>query len=133
MLREVYARSAMATLAVPEGEPRPTTLQPDHAPALRELMRDSFAVMCRRLGRLVTATNLDTVDAGSDPFLSLEINVPSGVEPSSLRVTMEHAVALGALASAWGRHDLAVEAEEWTERLPSVSTAEAGARIIPYR
>lgn len=130
MLREVYARSAMAHISNPGAE-RPAPLQPDHAPALRELMRESFAALCRALGSMVADTNLDTADVSADPFLSLDVSLPPGTEASVFRATMEHAVAAGALASAWGRPELSAEAADWTRRLRMLAAVSGRRRVEP--
>ncbi len=100
MMRHAYARSAMIWLAAP-AEAKPTPLHPDHAPALRELLRGACAELCLNLLPMVTSTNFDTFNPdGSDPFLIIDLSLPEGLDASALRAALEHAVALTALRGA---------------------------------
>ena len=98
MLRQLYARGAMAWAGRPE--PRPDILRPAHEGAMRELLRGSFARLCLDLLPVVSSTNLDEADPASDPFFILELDLPAGMEPSALRAAMEQATALRALTGA---------------------------------
>lgn len=112
MLRQLYARGAMAWAGRPE--PRPDILRPAHEDALRELLRSSFARLCLDLLPIVSSTNLDEVDPASDPFFILELDLPRGIEPSALRAAMEQATALRALTGALT--DIAPDEAEATAR-----------------
>ncbi len=98
MLRQLYARGAMAWAGRPA--PRPDILRPAHEPALRELLRGSFARLCLDLLPVVLSTNLDEVDPAVDQLFVVELDLPPGIEPSALRAAMEQAIALRALTGA---------------------------------
>ncbi|MCM1028777.1 MAG: hypothetical protein NC342_00215 [Pseudoflavonifractor sp.] len=100
MMRHVYARSAMAWLAAP-AEARPVALQPDHAPALRELLRGACARLCLELLPYVESTNFDEIDPeGTIPFLVMDLRLLQGVDASTVRAALEMAVTLTALSGA---------------------------------
>ena len=127
MMRHAYARSAMIWLAAP-AETKPSPLQPDLAPALRELLRGACAELCLSLLPMVKSTNFDTFDPdGSDPFLVIELELPAGIDASALRAALEHAVALTALRGALTAASPAVAAE--AEAVAAEASA-AKARLI---
>lgn len=132
MLRRLYARSAMARVTS-TADTRPAALQPDHAPALRLLIRDAFATLCASIGTAVTATNIDDIDPETDPFITARLTLPEGTDGSATLALLEHAVALGALARVWNRHDLAEEAAEAARAVAALaSRAPVRARIKPW-
>ena len=98
MLRQLYARGAMAWAG--RADERPEILRTSHEPALRELLRGSFARLCLDLLPLVKSTNLDECDPTTDPFFIIELDMPAGIDPSALRAAMEQATALRALTGA---------------------------------
>lgn len=111
MMRHAYARSAMIWLAAP-AETKPVPLQPDHAPALRELLRGACAELCLHLLPMVKSTNFDTFDPdGTDPFLVIELDLPGDMDAPALRAALEHAVALTALRGALTSASPAIAAE----------------------
>lgn len=98
MLRQLYARGAMAWAG--RTDSRPDILNPSHRGALCELLKGSFARMCLEMLRYVVSTNLDEVNPAADPFFVLELELPSSIDPSVLRASMEQAVAMRALTGA---------------------------------
>ena len=98
MLRQLYARGAMAWAG--RRDRLPDLLRPAHEPALRELLRGSFARLALDLMPLVKSTNLDESDPATDPFLIIEIDLPATIDASVLRAAMEQATALRALTGA---------------------------------
>lgn len=98
MLRQLYARGAMAWAVDPSA--RPDILRPAHEPAIRELLRGSFARLCLDMMRHVVSTNLDEVDPATDDIFVVELDIPAGIDTSTLRAAMEMAVAMRALSGA---------------------------------
>lgn len=100
MLRQLYARGAMAWSGGARTDNRPEILRKGHEQALRELLKGSFARLCIDLFPLVVSTNLDECDPATDPFFIIELDLPPGIDPSALRVAMELAIALRALTGS---------------------------------
>ncbi|MBQ7041362.1 MAG: hypothetical protein IJN66_01450 [Muribaculaceae bacterium] len=111
IITEIYAASALRCLQNIDNGRRPPLLTRDQEPALRLLVKDSFAHIVLRLLPHIAECNLNEDNEGDDNkdiILSVDINVPACF-PSSATITLrhaiEHAIAMDALHLCYMGHN----------------------------
>ena len=143
IIQEIYAASALRCLQNINNGKRPPLLTRDQEPALRLLVKDSFAHTILRLLPHIVSCNLNNEDSDGthittteDVILSAEIYIPTGFPTSAtgtLRHAVEHAIAMDAMHLCYMGHNdslsqrhatLADEAIKNIERLLSTTSAE---------
>lgn len=115
IVQEIYAASALRCLQNIDNIHRPTLLTRDQEPALRLLIKDSFAHIILRLLPHIAACNLNNEDHNGEPdnitddvILSADIHVPACFPSSAtgtLRHAIEHAIAMDALHLCYMGHN----------------------------
>ncbi len=115
IIQEIYAASALRCLQNLDNGKRPPLLTRDQEPALRLLVKDSFAHILLRLLPHVATCNLNdennnatTCNGSEDIILSVEIHVPACFPTSAvgtLRHAIEHAIAMDAMHLCYMGHN----------------------------
>lgn len=113
IITEIYAASALRCLQNLDNGKRPPLLTRDQEPALRLLVKDSFAHIILRLLPHVASCNLNGEDNNGsndseDIILSADFHVPACFPASAtgtLRHAIEHAIAMDAMHLCYMGHN----------------------------
>lgn len=115
IIQEIYATSALQCLQNLDNGKRPPLLTRDQEPALRLLVKDSFAHIILRLLPHIASCNLNDEDNNGvtdnnydEVILSAEIHVLTGFPTSAtgtLRHAIEHAIAMDAMHLCYMGHN----------------------------
>ena len=111
IITEIYAASALRCLQNLDNGKRPPLLTRDQEPALRLLVKDSFAHIVLRLLPHVAECNLNNEnnsDSNGDIILSVSLNIPACFPSSAidtLRHATEHAIAMDAMHLCYMGHN----------------------------
>lgn len=110
-MREIYALSALRCLSNGD-ESRPPILTRDRAPALKLLIRDTFAFIVMKIIRYVENCNINDVSQLTndvdDEILSVDLKVCSDVTDTAtkaMRQALNHCISAYALYICYIGHD----------------------------